>query len=95
VDARVPFSRTGLVDVGLYDLGQDTRLNLQAGNYLFAKPDEKPGESAENLLIRYGLYASKIGGGLEYNTLHGYGFRADLWDTSPGLAHLNLAPDRR
>jgi len=62
VDARVPYSRTGLVDVGLFDLGQDTRLNLQAGNYLFTKPDENPNESAESLLLRYGLYASKIGG---------------------------------
>lgn len=82
VDARVPYSRTGLVDFGFYDLGQNTRLNLQAGSYLFAKPDLKPGESADSLLLRYGLYASKLGAGFDYDSQHGYGFRADLWDTS-------------
>jgi phospholipid/cholesterol/gamma-HCH transport system substrate-binding protein len=82
VDARIPYSRTGLVDIGLYDLGQNTRLNLQAGNYLFARPDLKPGESADSLLLRYGLYASKLGGGLDYDSQRGYGFRADLWDTN-------------
>ncbi len=82
IDARIPYSRTGLVDVGLYDLGQNTRLNMQAGSYLFARPDLKPGDSADTLLLRYGLYASKLGAGLDYDSQRGYGFRGDLWDTS-------------
>lgn len=82
VDARIPYSRTGLVDVGLYDLGQNTRLNLQAGNYLFSNPNLQPGQSADSLLLRYGLYASKLGAGLDYDSQRGYGFRADLWDTN-------------
>jgi phospholipid/cholesterol/gamma-HCH transport system substrate-binding protein len=82
LDARIPYSKTGLVDVGLYDLGQSTRLNLQAGNYLFGKSDDKSSESVDSLLVRYGLYASKLGGGLDYDSQRGYGFRADLWDTN-------------
>jgi phospholipid/cholesterol/gamma-HCH transport system substrate-binding protein len=82
MDARIPYSRTGLIDFGFYDLGQNTRLNLQAGNYLFTNPNLQPGESADSFLLRYGLYASKLGTGLEYESRRGYGFRADLWDTN-------------
>jgi len=82
LDARIPYSKTGLVDVGLYDLGQNTRLNLQAGNYLMSNPNLETGDAANSLLLRYGLYASKLGAGLDYESLRGYGFRADLWDTN-------------
>ena len=82
VDARIPYSKTGLVDFGFYDLGQNTRLTLQAGSYLFANPNLRPGESADSFLLRYGLYASKLGAGIDYNSKSGYGFRADLWDTN-------------
>lgn len=82
VDARIPYSRTGLVDIGLYDLGQSTRLNLQAGHYIFSNRNLESTETGESLLLRYGLYASKLGGGLDYDSGKGYGFRADLWDTN-------------
>ena len=82
VDARIPYSKTGLVDFGLYDLGQNTRLNLQAGSYLLPVANLRPGESADSLLLRYGLYASRLGAGLDYDSHHGFGFRADLWDTN-------------
>ncbi|HLK61259.1 MAG TPA: MlaD family protein [Chthonomonadaceae bacterium] len=71
VDGRFHFGKSDLVDIGLYDLGQNTRLNLQAGNQL-----------TDSLLVRYGLYASKIGVGTEYQVTPEFGLRGDLWDTS-------------
>jgi phospholipid/cholesterol/gamma-HCH transport system substrate-binding protein len=69
-DVRVPIGGRNLIDFGVYDLGQDTRLNLQAGTQL-----------NDALLARYGLYASKIGVGLDWQPTQAVGFRADLWDT--------------
>lgn len=71
LDASIPYGKKGLFDLGLYDVGQDTRLTLQAGNYITSQFD-----------VRYGLYASKIGGGLDYWIQPGTGLRADLWDTN-------------
>lgn len=82
VDARIPYSRNDLIDIGLFDLGQNTRLNLQAGHYVFSDRSLPDNASSESLLLRYGLYASKLGGGLDYDSGKGYGFRADLWDTN-------------
>jgi phospholipid/cholesterol/gamma-HCH transport system substrate-binding protein len=82
VDARIPTSRTGLVDVGFYDLGQNTRLNLQAGTYMLPVANLRPGETADSLLLRYGLYASRLGAGVDYESKRGLGFRADIWDTN-------------
>ena len=65
------FGPKSSLDLGLYDLGQDTRLNLQVGRRL-----------TDALTARYGLYASKIGTGLDYEGREGLGFRADLWDTN-------------
>jgi phospholipid/cholesterol/gamma-HCH transport system substrate-binding protein len=71
LDARMGLGRRNLVDIGLFDLGHDTRFNLQYGVQL-----------GDNLLTRYGLYASKLGAGLEYQATPNFGFRADLYDTN-------------
>jgi len=71
VNARFGFGARSEAYLGLYDLGQNTRLTLQAGNKL-----------TDTLTARYGLYASKIGGGLDFRTTSGAQLRADLWDTS-------------
>jgi phospholipid/cholesterol/gamma-HCH transport system substrate-binding protein len=68
-DARVPFGKQQLFDLGLYDLGENTRLNAQLGNYL-----------SSQMLVRYGLYASKLGVGLEVAPSGPLGLRADLFD---------------
>ncbi len=71
VEARISTGATGLLNLGLYDLGDNTRLILQGGTRF------TPQFSA-----RYGLYASKLGVGAEYNTGSGVGFRGDLWDAN-------------
>ena len=71
LNARTNFGKRSLLDVGLYDFGQDTRLNLQAGTRI-----------SDNLDLRYGLYASKIGAGLDYQLNPNTSFRADLWNTN-------------
>jgi len=71
VDALVHLNQRDLLDLGLYDLGQDTRLTLQAGN-----------KFSDDLTIRYGIYASKLGVGIDYQPLSLFGLRADLWDTN-------------
>jgi phospholipid/cholesterol/gamma-HCH transport system substrate-binding protein len=70
LDSRFALGKD-VLDLGLYDVGQDTRLNLQGGY----KPSEP-------FLIRYGLYASKIGAGLEWMPRPGTGIRGDLYDTA-------------
>jgi len=71
VNARFGFGPRSSAYVGLYDLGQNTRLNLQAGSKL-----------SDTLTARYGIYASKVGGGLDYRPSDGVLFRGDLWDTN-------------
>jgi phospholipid/cholesterol/gamma-HCH transport system substrate-binding protein len=71
LSTRFGLGARGLLDLGLYDLGQNTRLNLQMGDRL-----------TDTLTARYGLYASKIGAGLDWQAAPGVGFRADLWDTN-------------
>jgi phospholipid/cholesterol/gamma-HCH transport system substrate-binding protein len=71
MDARLGLGSRSLLDLGFYDLGQDTRLNLQAGSRL-----------TNTVVARYGLYASRLGIGLDWYPLPGEGLRADLWDTN-------------
>ena len=71
VNARFQINPKTTFDLGFYDLGQKTGLTLQVGKRL-----------TDTLLARYGLYASKIGAGIEYDTKSGVGFQADLWDTN-------------
>jgi ABC-type transporter Mla subunit MlaD len=71
LNARAAMGKRGLLDFGFYDLGQDTRLNLQAGTRISDKFD-----------LRYGLYASKLGAGLDYQLNPTTSFRADVWDTN-------------
>src|SRR5205085_2074621 len=66
VGARIHFGKTDVADVGFYDLGQNTRLILQAGT-----------QASDSLLFRYGLYASKIGAGVDYQATPQIGLRAD------------------
>jgi len=71
LNARIDLGARNEAYVGLYDLGQNTRLTLQAGNKL-----------DNSLTARYGLYASKIGGGLDFQANPYTQLRADLWDTN-------------
>jgi phospholipid/cholesterol/gamma-HCH transport system substrate-binding protein len=71
LDARLALGRRSLLDIGLFDLGQDTRLNLQYGS-----------RYGDNLLLRYGIYASRFGAGIEYQPVKNFGLRADLYDTN-------------
>ncbi len=70
LDATASLGKRSLLDFGLYDLGQNTRLNLQGGSRFSDVTD-----------LRYGLYASKLGVGFDYTPHGGPSFRADLWDT--------------
>jgi phospholipid/cholesterol/gamma-HCH transport system substrate-binding protein len=71
VEARISTGDRNLLNLGLYDLGDNTRLILQGGT-----------RYTPQFMARYGLYASKLGVGAEYNTNSGVGFRADLWDAN-------------
>lgn len=71
VNARLRFGSRNEAYLGLYDLGQNTRLTLQAGNKL-----------TNDLTARYGLYASKVGAGLDYSPSPAVQLRGDLWDTN-------------
>ncbi len=71
VNARLAFGARNEAYLGLYDLGQNTRLTLQAGNKL-----------NDSLTARYGLYASKLGVGIDYRANPATQLRADLWDTN-------------
>ncbi len=71
IEARTSIGKNSILNMGLYDLGQDTRLTLQAG--------QKSMDG--NLLTRYGLYASKLGVGMEYNLSPNTQIRGDIYDT--------------
>jgi hypothetical protein len=71
LDAWALLGKNSLLDIGIFDLGEDTRFNLQAGNYLSKSFD-----------VRYGVHASKIGAGLDYWAQKGTGIQADLYDTN-------------
>jgi|SRR5579872_583690 len=71
VNARFGLGGRNEAYVGLYDVGQDTRLTLQAGNKI-----------TDSLTARYGLYASKVGAGLDFQANPTTNLRMDLWDTN-------------
>lgn len=71
VDARIPLGRRNMLDVGLFDLGEDTRLNLQGGTRL-----------SDVVLARYGIHASRLGIGLDVGKNPFSGFRMDLYDVN-------------
>ncbi len=71
IDAQIHAGKTSYLDLGLYDLGQNTRLNLQVGNHL-----------SDTLTARYGLHASKIGAGMDWNLKSKFGIQADFYDTN-------------
>ena len=71
VNARLGFGPRNEAYVGLYDIGQNTRLTLQVGNKL-----------TDALTARYGLYASKVGAGIDFRANPYTQLRADLWDTN-------------
>lgn len=70
-EARIGLGNRDLLNVGAYDFGGNTRLIFQGGRQI-----------NESLMARYGLYASKLGLGLEWKPNTGTGFRADLWDAN-------------
>ena len=70
VNAGIAINSKNDFVLGIYDLGQNARLNAQAKTHL-----------DDNLAVRYGLFASRLGLGLDYKVNTGAGFRADLWDT--------------
>lgn len=72
LEARIATGRNALVNLGAYDLGGNTGLILQGGNRL------RNGD----WLLRYGLYDSRIGAGLEWMPSPGTGIRADLYNTN-------------
>jgi phospholipid/cholesterol/gamma-HCH transport system substrate-binding protein len=55
VSATIPGRTGGFTSLGLYDFGEDTRLNVQLGRPL-----------RDNAWVRYGLYGSRIGVGLDW-----------------------------
>lgn len=75
MDARFELGKRGLLDLGVYDLGESSRLDLQLGNRF-----------TDATLVRYGIYAGKLGVGGEYLAPNGLGLRADLYDPN----HLRL-----
>jgi phospholipid/cholesterol/gamma-HCH transport system substrate-binding protein len=70
-EARISLGQRDLINVGAYDFGGNTRLILQGGRRF-----------SDSLLARYGLYASKLGVGMEWTPARGTAFRADLWDAN-------------
>ncbi len=70
VSTSIPLSDNRFLELGLYDLGVSNKIILQAGQPLSSRTD-----------LRYGLYASRLGVGLD----HSFGARTfgrlDLYDT--------------
>ena len=70
LDAQVHVGKRDLVDVGLYDLGQTTRWNLQYGKGV-----------SPTTTFRFGVHASQAGVGMDWAPSFGNGIQADLYDT--------------
>ena len=77
VEGRLFLGSKSFLQAGVYDLGQSSRFNLQLGN----RPNER-------LNLRYGLFASKLGAGVDYRLNPVTSFRADLYDTR--TPHLDI-----
>jgi phospholipid/cholesterol/gamma-HCH transport system substrate-binding protein len=56
-DATLPWSANTFYRLGLFDFGENTRINAQAGQQL-----------RRNLWVRYGIYASKLGAGVDFGS---------------------------
>ena len=69
-EARIPFGQRSLVNIGLYDI-EHSSLILQAGTRM-----------GGGFTSRYGLYAGKIGLGLDYDPAHNFYIRTDLFDAN-------------
>ena len=69
-EARIPFGSRSLLNIGLYDVERSS-LILQGGTRL-----------GGGLTTRYGMYAGKIGGGLDWNPSENFYVRSDLFDAN-------------
>jgi phospholipid/cholesterol/gamma-HCH transport system substrate-binding protein len=79
VDLYAPVSKTDFVRAGIYDLTETNELNLQYGTSL---PYNRV------LDARAGVYAGKVGVGLDYNLFRNSNLSLDLYD--PNRFHLDL-----
>ncbi len=70
LSTSIPLPRNRFLELGLYELGAGNKLILQAGQPLNSKTD-----------LRYGLYASRLGLGLDHNFSSRSFGRLDLFDT--------------
>lgn len=70
LNGSVPLNAKSNLILGLYDLGEDTRLNLQMGNHI-----------TPNLMLRYGLHAGTLGIGSDYALSPSVLLDADLFNT--------------
>jgi len=70
LSTTIPLSANRFLALGLYDLGGGNKLILQAGQPLGSRTD-----------LRYGLYASSLGIGLDYDFSSKSFGRLDLFDT--------------
>lgn len=70
VDSLFQLGHRRNIDLGLYDLGADTRLNLLMGLPL-----------SNDFMVHYGLYAGSIGTALDYGLSKQLGLRAYFYNT--------------
>ena len=68
---NLPSGKDRFYRLGLFGIGDNTRLNLQAGRALSPASD-----------LRYGLYASRLGVGYDRDFSKRFGMRADLFDVN-------------
>ncbi len=68
VNFKLPFSDQTL-NLGIYDAFESNKLTVQLGKSI-----------TRNLGYRYGVYASKPGGGVDYSFTPRLSLRSDLWD---------------
>jgi ABC-type transporter Mla subunit MlaD len=88
-DATIPWSQTTFYRAGIFDFGETNGFNIQAGR-----------ELRSNVWARYGIHASKLGGGLDFgNPNHPYfsldvfgldRVRTDLQGSIPLTSYLDL-----
>ena len=69
-EARVPYGQRGLLNIGLYDV-EHSSLILQAGTRM-----------NNGVTLRYGMFAGKLGAGLDYNPNDNFYIRTDLFDAN-------------
>jgi len=70
IEGRLGFGSKEFLQAGIYDVGQNARLNLQLGRKL-----------NDRFSLRYGIFASKLGAGLDYQFNPTTSIRTDLYDT--------------